>query len=523
MLRAVTLSLDEKLGQLLCGRFSWETLESDVAEGRIGSVYGLLADRGSARDAAAYLNHLQRIARYPLLVIGEQERGGHLNVRGGTELGAYMAVGATRSRELAYEVGRINTAEGRAVGYNWISCPTVDVNIAPENPIINTRSLGEDPALVAELACETCRAIVENRGLTCVCHFPGHGAATRDSHVSLPVVQRSESELEEVELAPYRAAVPRGWMNGIMTAHVVYPAWDPALPATLSRPIITGLLRGKLGYQGLVATDGMGMKAIADNWPGGEAAALALEAGCDILLVNDREQTREALLRAVASGRLRASLIEEAASRVLATKRALGLEEGAEVDVDRVDAVVGCAAHRAIARRIARESVTLLEGRGLPLPAAPSVAVVVSSAVEPFAAAARDVLPGSAVVALDECSSVQAAAQRAGRAKAVVAGVRAEVRAADETSAGGEPRMRELLRRLARESPHLSIVVLGNPYLVAELPAAPAIICAYSDGAESCRAALEVLSGRLAPSGRLPVTVSPAYPRGSGLGSRSRA
>ena len=514
------LTLEQKIGQLLCGRLSNDSVESDVADGRLGSVYGLLADRGTARAAAEYLNHLQGLAAVPLFVVGEQEQGSHLNVAGGTELGAYMAVGATRSRELAYAFGKINTAEGRAVGYRWISCPTVDVNIAPENPIINTRSLGEDPAMVAELGSETCRAVVENGGLTCVCHFPGHGATTRDSHLALPVVDRSERELAEVELAPYRVAIPRGWMNCIMTAHNIYPAWDPRLPATLSRRIITGLLRQEMGYRGLVATDGMGMKAIADNFPAGEAAVLAVEAGCDILLVNDRVQTTEALLRAVASGRLPVDSVDAAVARVLAAKQSIALAGGATVDLERVDEVVGCAEHRALARRLAREAVTLLKGRGLPLPAGARVTVVVSSPEEQFATASREVLPGSVVVALGETDSVPAAAERCRGTEAVVVGLRAVARAYDEASARGDSRMRELVGRLAHVARHLSVVVLGNPYIVGELPEPHALICTYTDGAEACRAALEVLTGALAPTGRLPITISPSYPYGFGLHAR---
>ena len=237
------MSLDDKIGQLMCGRFGFKNLEDLVQRGRVGAIYGLLSNRGSARAAAEHLNHLQRLAKRPLLFVGEQEQGSGRNFAGGTEFPAYMALGATRSKELAYLFGEINTAEGRAVGYNWISCPTLDVNVEPANPIINTRSLGERAELVTELGVESCRAVVENRGLTCICHFPGHGATAEDSHTELPVVERSKAELFEVELAPYRAGIRGGYMNCIMTAHNSYPALEPqaGLPATLSHNIITKL------------------------------------------------------------------------------------------------------------------------------------------------------------------------------------------------------------------------------------------------------------------------------------------
>ena len=264
-----SMTVKDKIGQLICGRLSSTTVEDLVAAGTVGSLYGLLGNQDSARAVAEWLNHLQSIAKYPLLVMGEQEHGSARNMPGGTEFPAYMAIGATRSKELAYLVGKINTLEGQAVGYNWISCPTVDVNIEPRNPIINTRSLGERPELVTELGAETCRAVVENQGLTCVCHFPGHGATSRDSHVELPVVDRTREELHSVELAPYRFAISRGYMNCIMTAHIYYPALEPrsGLPATLSSNIMNTLLRKEFGYTGLVATDSLRMKAVADHFP----------------------------------------------------------------------------------------------------------------------------------------------------------------------------------------------------------------------------------------------------------------
>ena len=173
-----SMSLEDKIGQLICGRMTPKDVkdaEELAAKGRAGSFIGLLAGLGSARAAAEFLNHLQSVSKYPLLFVGEQEHGSHLNFAGGTEFPAYMAFGAARSRELAYLFGKVNTLEGRAVGYNWISCPTLDVNIEPTNPIINTRSLGEQPELVTELGVESCRGIVENRGLTCICHYPAMG------------------------------------------------------------------------------------------------------------------------------------------------------------------------------------------------------------------------------------------------------------------------------------------------------------------------------------------------------------
>jgi len=512
------MAVEEKIGQLICAcSGDWPSLDQVVAAGGAGSVYGCLGRHGYTAPAAAELiNHLQEVARYPLLFVGEQEHGSHHNFIGGTELPAYMAIGASRSRELAYEFGRINCAEGRAVGYNWISCPTVDVNIEPRNPIINTRSLGEDPALVSELGAESCRAIVEGKGLTCVCHCPGHGAAECDSHARLPTVTRTEEELWEVELAPYRAAIPKGYMNCIMTAHIHYPAWEPepGLPATLSRRVLTGVVRERLGFNGIFATDGMGMKAIADNYPDGEAAIRAVEAGCDILLVSDVPATTAALLGAVSSGRIPPAHLDAAVARILAAKQWMGLFENRLVDVARVDETVGCAEHRATAKRMAREAVTLLRGAGLPLgPQAKTL--VLSNDNEALLTEVRRRNPDAATADLAGDRAALLAAVRA--ADVVIFGIVTRVRASDEESFKANQALLAQVREVVATGRPTALVVMGNPYVVSDLPETAACLCTYSECPDSVEAAVMALFGEMKTTGKLPVTIAGQYAYGSGL------
>ncbi len=514
-----SMSLEEKVGQIICGRFHWDNVEKDAAEGRLGSVYGLLWEMGSATAAAERINHLQSIAKYPLLFVGEQEHGSHRNFAGGTEFPAYMAIGATRSKELAYLFGKVNTVEGRAVGYNWISCPTVDVNIEPSNPIINTRSLGEDPALVTELGMESCRAIVEHRGLTCVCHCPGHGATTCDSHAELPTVERSDEELWAVELVPYRAAIPAGYMNCIMTAHIYYPAWEPevGLPATLSRNVMTGIVRERLGHEGLIATDGMGMKAIADNYGTSEAAVRALLAGCDIQLVPDVDEVMAAITGAVEAGRVPMALLDAAVARILKAKKWLGLFDNALVDVSAVDGIVGCDEHRAIAKRIAREAVTLLRSEGLPLSTGARLLVITGAEDDALAQEIAKRNANAQVFAVTADTDTAAIVAAAADVDNIVIGIATRVRASDEASARANERLLALTRELVATGRHTSLLALGNPYVVKDLPDAAVCLCAYSECADSTAAAVEALFGEFTPSGRLPVTISEKYPFGFGL------
>jgi beta-N-acetylhexosaminidase len=518
MNRLSAMTLEEKIGQLICAcSGDWPSLDKVVAEGGAGSVYGCLGRQGfSARAAAEMINHLQKVSMYPLLFVGEQEHGSQFNFIGGTEFPSYMAIGASRSPELAYEFGRINTAEGRAVGYNWISCPTVDVNIEPKNPIINTRSLGENPALVSDLGGESCRAVVEGKGLTCVCHCPGHGASDCDSHVRLPTITRTEEELWEVELAPYRAAIPKGTMNCIMTAHIHYSAWEPevGLPATLSRRVLTGVMRERLGFQGIFATDGMTMKAIADNYPGGEAAIRAVEAGCDILLVSDVAGTTEALLGAVNSGRISLAHLDAAVGRILAAKEWMGLFANRLVDVEKVDGIVGRAQHKATAKRMAREAITLLRDEGLPL-RANAKTLVLGNECEGLVTEIRRRNP--AAMTLDSASDPQALLKAVREAEVVVFGLVTQVRAYDEESFKANEALLAQVREIAAVGTPTALVVMGNPYVVADLPETEVCLCTYSECPDSVEAAVMALYGELKPTGKLPVTIAGKYPYGFGL------
>lgn len=513
-----SMSLDEKLGQLIClTTREWENAAGLAAEGLIGSLYGCQASRfGKAEEVAELINHLQGEARQPLLFVGEQEHGSYLNFPGGTRFPAYMATGATRSADLAYQFGAVNAREALAVGYNWVSCPTVDVNINPDNPIINTRSLGEDPELVSQLGGETCRAIVEQHGLTCVCHFPGHGATECDSHARLPVVDRSAEEMRAVELAPYLHAIPHGWMNCIMTAHIHYPAYDtePGLPATLSRNVLTGLLRGKLGYKGLIATDGMGMKAIADNYPGGEAAVRAVEAGCDILLVADAEGTRKALRQAVTSGRLAEGIVDAAAERVLRAKHWMGLYARRTVEVERVSEIVGCSEHRSVAKRIARESVTLLRGHGLPLRRNGRVLVACWGECDAAMEVSRRRAGVTAMQLVEAPPEHLLAALK--QADHVIVAVETSVRAYQEDALKPPPQLVQLVSAMLSTGKHVSLLILGNPYLAAQLPATNVCVCTYDNCPDSVEAGVMALYGELKPQGKLPVSMD-GFPYGFGL------
>src|ERR1700686_2377987 len=347
-----SMSLDEKIGQLFAvwayGSFlstesqDYKDLLSDVEEKHIGSFaiqtqgspVGI--ERSQVYPTAVLVNTLQSHAKVPLLVAADFERGTSMRVEEGTSFPHNMAVAATGRPEDAYTMGKITALEAKAVGVPWIFAPDADVNSNPDNPIINTRSFGEDPARVSEFVAGFVRGVEENGGLATAKHFPGHGDTSTDSHLDLPTVTGDRAHLDRVELAPFRAAIAAG-AGSIMTAHLAVPALepDPDLPATMSSKISTDLLRGQMGFDGLVVTDALDMGGVTVRYPPGEVAVRSILAGDDVLLVPPvLDAALQGVREAVGSGRIPMSRLDEAVTRVLRAKAKLGLNKSKLVDLD---------------------------------------------------------------------------------------------------------------------------------------------------------------------------------------------
>ena len=361
------MSLDEKIGQMLVPSFESTFIASDsdafdrlvhlVRDDHVGGFHvfggsrptpGVLLNAGYSSvtlgdpfEAASVLNRLQAIAPIPLLNTADFEAGVGFRLAGATVFPRNMAFGAAGDEHLAFEAGRVTAVEGRAVGVHVDFAPIVDVNDNPRNPVINTRSFGEDPAAVARLGAAYVRGLQAGGMLATLKHFPGHGNTDVDSHLGLPIIREPRAELDQVELAPFRAGIAAG-ADAVMIAHIEMPALDPApeTPATLSRPIVTGLLRGELGFDGLVYTDSMSMDAVAKMLPPGEAAVRAVEAGNDVVLHSpDDDAALAAIKAAVEKGEIPEARIAASAERILRAKARLGLysHEGREPRVDRRD------------------------------------------------------------------------------------------------------------------------------------------------------------------------------------------
>jgi beta-N-acetylhexosaminidase len=505
----------------------------------LNPVYGTSGGRATKGDAlaiAALLNRLQRASALPLVFTADFEGGAGYIVDGATRLPRAMALGATRDAALAERAGRLSAGEGRALGVHVDFYPVVDVNSNPANPVINVRSFGEDPELVARMATAYLRGIQAGGMLATAKHFPGHGDTSTDTHLDLAVIEHPRARLDAVELVPFKAAIASG-VDAVMSSHIRLPALDPTegLPATLSRPILTGLLRQELGFSGLVFTDSMSMHAISRRFTPGRAAALAVAAGADVVLDSpDPEAALSGIREAVLKGAIPRDQLDRSVERILAAKARLGLTRSRTVDVEAVPGAVGGRAHEALAAEIAARAITLVKDeRGqVPLRLAQGARVLLLSVVD-NAGGWREGAPGRVLlpelrrrfpgaVAVEVSDRTPAAEldllrSMAKSADAVLAATYA--RAAEYAGKiGMAPAQQALLEGLARDSSRPFVVVaLGSPY-VGELGAKlPALLLTFELGDAPEAAAVRAICGEAPIGGRLPVSLPGLFPAGHGL------
>lgn len=536
-----TMSTEEKVGQMMMVRYPDRgILEAMLKAGTAGSFY--FGMKGvSAVEVAETLNRLQAMAKVPALIAF-----GSATTSCGTGLirGKQMRIGAIRSPEIAYQVAFREACEQRAYGCHIIGSPVLDVNTNPANPIINTRAFGDDPKLVTELGLAMLQGIIDAHAVTCGLHFPGHGATADDSHIRVPVDSREAEALWRIDLLPYRRAIERNLLNGVCTNHVHYPALAPGRvePATVSRAVITGLLREKLGYQGLIMSDSLTMKPMKDEFGIAEAAVRTVLSGHDIILQDyqsDPAITLQALVEAVNSGRIPVAQVDASVSRILAVKRWLGLFDNPLVDVSRLAERVATTENRDFAVHLAQQAVTALETDALPLRIPQDAGCVVithggaagsghdaqsatagAPGVREFLQALQERLPAVCHMGIhpgstdQELNVVRAAIHEA---HTVIFGLFPRVVCYHEDSVGLAAPCVDLIRTCAATDRQMVLLNFGNPYVLQGLPKAHATLCAYDhDCPESIEATVAALFGEIATPGRLPVTIPSTYPFGAG-------
>jgi beta-N-acetylhexosaminidase len=513
-------------------------------------------------EAAELLNHLQSDSTLPLLIAADFELGVSNRLHGTTGFPNAMAIGASGRPQFAEDFGRITGEEARAIGVHWNFFPVADVNSNPDNPIINTRSFGEDPREVGDFVSAYIRGAHSAGMLVTAKHFPGHGDTATDSHLGVAQVTGNRARLDAVELPPFRKAIESG-VDSMMIAHVTVPALDPNpnAVASVSPTIVSGLLKEQLHFQGLVITDALDMGALTRLYSAniGQEAVDAFKAGNDVLLIPpDLDAAYRAVLAAVRSGEISESRLDESVLKILKTKASLGLHKARLVDISALDRTVGSPEHIAVGQQIADAGITLVRQNHAVLPLRKSgtvsaglpyqnavevrnrlVLVIFSDDVrlEGGRALEREIksrAPDANVIYTDSdlagimapniLSAVEQAekvviavyaAPTAGKVVQTNGGARNSVSLSDPST--------DLLRRILKMGAQKTVVVaVGNPYLAKDFPEVQNYLCTFSAAPVSEISAAKALFGEIEIHGRLPVTIPGIAARGTGTTELAR-
>jgi beta-N-acetylhexosaminidase len=541
-----SLSLREKIAQLVIVPFNGYPLRRSrdttkflklISREHVGGMILVnTADRrivakATASEAAAFINRMQRMAKIPLLVAGDFERGVSMRLEGTTVFPHAMAFTASGDPEEARTEGEITAKESRAIGFQWLFFPDADVNNNPDNPIINIRSYGEDPASVSRFVSafiEGAHAASDARVLVTAKHFPGHGDTATDTHMNLATITADRPRLEAVEWVPFRAAISSG-VDAIMTAHIAVPALDDTgLPSTLSPKILTGILRDELGFQGIIVTDALDMGGIVNGFGAGDASVRALEAGADVLLMPaNPEAAIDAVEAAVKSGRLTQARIERSTMRLLRAKAELGLAKSKLVDLKQLPKRIDTTESNSAAQRIADRSVTLVRNENGLIPLRDTTSTMFYTLVESsastegnaFVAALRARDPHAEVARASSSMSevdIETLLTRGSSARQFVIAAFASVAPSRGTAAlsGFLPKLVEEL--IATKKP-VALIAMGNPYLLRNFPGVAAYLATYSTVRPSETAAAKALFGDMLINGKLPVSIPGFANAGDGI------
>jgi len=568
------MSPEEKVGQLFSiwvrvqffndADPNFVQLRDNIRKYHVGSlvmsvpVDGPVLLKSSPDVTADLLNRLQKASKLPLIVEADFERGVSMRLNGTTVFPHAMAFAATGKPENAEVFGRITALESRAIGVHWNFFPDADVNSNPANPIINTRSFGEDPKQVGDFVAAYIRGAHEGGMLTTAKHFPGHGDTASDSHLGLAHVTGDRARLDAVELPPFERAIAAG-VDAVMVAHVTVPALDPEANrvATTSKPIVTGLLKEELGFKGVVVTDALDMAGLTRLYSKdiGRAAVESFKAGNDLLIIPaDLDASYRSMLQAVHSGEIDRARLDQSVLKILQLKASIGLNKARLADLSQLSTTVAKPENVAIGQQIADQAITLVRDNGKVIPLHSSgtpeaglpyqsmtevsnrlVVVIFSDDLRTDSGRVleRQILarvPSAHVIYVDARSA-------AGMTPAVVDAVNAAehvvaalyvvpvagkaMRAASgglTNSVSVDDATASLLSAILEHAGSRTVVLaMGNPYVVRDFPTIENYVCAFSNASVSETAAVKAIFGEIAITGHLPVTIPGIAARGEGL------
>jgi len=560
------MSLEAKVGQLVHIGINAKFLPQDsreflelrrqVVDNKIGGIIFFL---GNVYETVHLINRMQDLAEIPLLISADFETGVGMRLENTVAFPWNMAIAATGNPEFARKQGEIIARESKVLGVHQVFAPVVDVNNNPNNPVINVRSYGEDPQTVAKFAIAFMEGLQAGGVIATAKHFPGHGDTDVDSHRGLPVIKVSRQRLEEYEFYPFREVIKAG-VASIMVSHISLPEIDnmpvsplsertrsvytdeeiitegTTVPATVSKTIVTDILRKDMGFDGLIVTDAMNMSGMTIYFRPDEAAIRAVEAGVDIILMpSDVDQVIRGLIQAVKIGRLSEDRINESVKKQLAWKYHLGLHKQKTVSLDAIDRVVSNKETRDLADRIAENSITLVKNDDsmIPISADDSrnfLFLAITNTEEPtfdptvFLRTFRNGLKNSRNVKFETISpstgnnAIEKIRTHVNAADVIIIGFFLRVRSGAKNSIEMPEVARGLLSELLNNQNKKIIgISFGNPYLLRDFPSIKTYLIAYGDMPSLQRASALALIGSIDIKGKLPITIMPEYPRGSGI------
>jgi beta-N-acetylhexosaminidase len=564
------LTLEEKIGQvfMIWCRASFLNVENpeylqqreSMQKYHVGSfamtvhVDGPYLLRSEPYEAAELLNRLQSDSKLPLLFAADFERGVSMRLMGTTIFPHAMAFGADGKLDDAEAFGSISALEARAVGIHWNFFPDADVNSNPANPIINTRSFGENPRQVGDLVTAYIKGAHEGGMMVTVKHFPGHGDTATDSHLGVASVNVDRAHLDSIELPPFRQAIAAG-VDSVMVAHVTVPALDsdPNHVATISSEIVSDLLEKQLGFKGIIVTDALDMAGLTHLFASntGRAAVEAFKAGNDLLLIPaDFPASYNAMLEAAKSGEISRERLDHSVLKILTAKASLGLQEARLVDVNAIANLVGKPGNIAFGQQVADTALTLVRDNGKVLPLKSSlknqgtnkaalpyttqeetrnqvVAVLFSDDVRTesgraFGREFRVRIPDARVIYVDPRMAAAMSAdvlKAVDEAKIVVAAVYVVPVAGKvgNTVSMADASGTLLQQLLDRATEKTAVVAMGNPYLASDFPKIENYLCTFSNASVSEMSAVKGLFGEIPIRGHLPVSIPNVAQRGAGI------
>ena len=533
-----SLTLEEKAAQLVFvwtlspymseGSEQWMTLERLARDRKLG---GFIFSIGEVYEYAVQINKLQQLAEVPLLIGVDFEWGAGMRVRNSTTFPRAMGIGATRSADFAYRIGRATALESRALGVHHNYAPDADVNVNAGNPVINTRAFSDNVDLVAEMVAAFTQGTQDGGVIATVKHFPGHGDTDIDTHLELMQLDVSRERLDSIELKPFKAAIDAGVLS-VMVGHIAIPGLDTArgIPATVSPFLTTKLLKEDLGFDGLVVTDAMVMHGVSSRYHPGESTVLAIKAGIDLVLMpEDPDVAINAIVDAVHRGELTVERIDRSVRKLLEMKQWIGLDRERLVDIDEISAVVGSPENRTLAKQVAQRSITVLGNTSGLLPLSHTdtsriLDLVIADTEDPDVGRQvhmelRKRHRRMVYERIDphsnqqEYDSVMAAAREA---DFVICQLHFYTRSGQMTGFIPDS-MRSLVKNLIATGKPVLGISFGNPYVVTDFPDLEPYVCTYSSADVVNEAVVEVLFGEEAATGKLPITIPGVYSFGEGF------